>query len=640
MGLVVLAQAALGTGAFAAPLAHAAPLRADAVLGLPTTGLGTAVSFPGLRSTQTLAIPVPAGLVPTAVEARVEMPPAIARGTIDVFSDERLLGRVELPSGVDARVSLPLIGALVEEGIAVISLRALLVPVEGQCVLDWRDPPLRLVDAAVAYRGEEAQPAAIANFLPPVLQTLTVYLPSEPSPAETQAAVQVSTAVVAHYRPQPVRVQVGELPPGEPRPDHAPGLLERQVAVREGGEGQLTLLDNGAPLLLLSGENGQLTDQVRLLTSDLSALAVTPRAAAANFEAPPQLPPTAQTLGQLGQGQLSATSIGQVSVTFGIDQTRLGRSARNVRVHLEGNYTPLPSSLNGRIAVSVGGQEIDSWPVAPDGLISRWVTVPDTLLGRFTTMTVTLQTVGQSTGCGLDQPVTLVISERTEVRSDTAAPPVPGGFASLPQALMPRLLFGLKDGGIADARRAVQIATGLQRLTPVPLAPELRDFDTAAAGTDPVVLIAASGGIPDSVRLPLTRVEESTLDVAVEGQSQSSRIVVYPGIAFGSLQVAFNGGRTVLAATSTGDPGDLDAILRWLEDDPTRWVRLGGDVVFQTGGRLPVTLSIAVEAPLAQQQAQSSTAVRAVAIVAAALAAAGLGAALVVLVRRVRRGRV
>ena len=68
-----------------------------------------------------------------------------------------------------------------------------------------------------------------------------------------------------------------------PLRDDAPpsGPLERNVVIREGPKSAVTLTGKGGiPALLISGPEDELADQARLLTSDLSKLALASKAVA------------------------------------------------------------------------------------------------------------------------------------------------------------------------------------------------------------------------------------------------------------------------------------------------------------------------------------------------------------------------
>lgn len=570
----------------AAPPAEPAPPAAqEMTLALPALGMGRSLVFPGQQHEVSLTIPVLPGLAPTALVAVVQLPPYVARGTLEVSSGERLLDRVNLPLERDAPVRISLAGAEIENNAIAVRLRSALVSEPGTCITDWLGRPLTLSNPAVLYSGREAQPTTVADFLPPVLDRLTVYVPERLSEVESAAALALSSAVVARYGNQPVTVDLRPVASGAPVPDHAPAFLERQIAIAESSETGLRVSGGeSGPLLTISGSKDTLPDQMRLLTSDLARIAISSGAVAVSLPAAPQLAPEATTLMDLGETQLSATSFGTVSVDIGLDQTRLGRPTHNLRVRLLGNYTPLPQTMNGQLTVTAGGTQIDSWPVDGSGRIERSVAIPDKVLNRHTTLTVALHQSGLTHGCGLEQPITLTIDPASEIAGTVARPPVPEGFQSLPQALLPNVQIGLRTPGFTDTQRAVRILVGQQRLTAVPLRPELVSFDKAAKGALPAILIAADGDVPDSIGLPLTLSGDT---VTVYSGATRAELRIDPMVPFGSLQTAWSGGRTVLVATSTGTPEHLDRLLNWLDADQERWPRLTGTVLYQAGDREP-----------------------------------------------------
>ena len=77
-------------------------------------------------------------------------------------------------------------------------LHSRLSPTEGECLYN-EAIPLQLADAAIDFTGTEAPPKVVADFLPPVLERMTSFIPRSPSQAESDAAVGLTTAVVARY---------------------------------------------------------------------------------------------------------------------------------------------------------------------------------------------------------------------------------------------------------------------------------------------------------------------------------------------------------------------------------------------------------------------------------------------------------
>lgn len=581
-----------------APAASAEPVGSGRVADAPRLtlrdlGSDPTLAFYGLQGAQTLTIPVPLGLRPEALTAEVELPVNLVIGSITVTQDERTISRTDLPADYRAPIRLPLDGAEIRDNAVTVQIRSNLVPPQGYCVVDGSDP-LKLNNTVVEYGGVERPPATIADFLPPILQRLTIFVPEQPSIAEADSAVRMTTAVIARYGDQPVRVTVARLAGDEPLPPGTP--FERQIVIREGAEPAVTLLGaDGIPSLLITGPAGDLANQTRLLASgDLVRLALSSKAVVGPLRDTPILAATSTTLRDLGQPGLNATALTNPQVIVGLDQTRIGRSAKGIRVHLQGSYTPLPQNLSGQVVISVNGEQVDHWAAEASGTIDRWVDVPDRLLQRYSNLGVTVNAAGNTGQCGESQPITVTIDGDTEVTSEIADPPVPDGFQSIPQALMPRVEVGVAEGGLADLSRAAVIAAGLQRLSALPIDTAVVPLEDAISSPNPAVLIAADEWTDERVTLPVTASGDSVSLVDVDGTDERDSLTIDPRLRYGSLQTTYSGNRTVLVATSNRAAPQLDMLLGWLNEDPRRWARLAGTAVISVPDEAPVMVSTAM----------------------------------------------
>ncbi|WP_432676887.1 hypothetical protein ACRAJ3_15760 [Rhodococcus pyridinivorans] len=556
-------------------------------------GLGPNIEFRGNSDVVTLAFPVPAGNTPAFLDTTAELPTNVARGWIDVVSDGRLLTRVELPpGGAIVPLTIPLAGAKVENGAAVVSLDLHLVAVDNICPDDWTLGSVRLRDGLVRYAGTPAAPQAVADYLPPVLDRLELYLAEDPTDAEAGVALDLAATVSARYPGRQVPVDVRELP-ANGLPPAADTPLVRQIVVSEGDQtgAEVVPVPDGPPALYVRGDAQTLLDQVGLVNSILSGLAVGSDVAVGTFDVPPILAPDSTTLYDLRVSDLETSGLGLADVHLFLDQTEFGRPVRDVRIDLQGTYTPLPATQGGSITVSVGDIMLDSWAADASGVIDRVVTVPNSALGRLTDISVELRTTGAQQQCGLQQPVTLRIDGGSRVFSTLADPPLPVGFPSLPQTLMPKVDVATSDRSLVDVARAVELVAGLQSLTSRPLDPEWVTIDEALASSGPAVIVAASGLLPEDLQsqLPLVRTEDRRFEVR-NADGESTSLTFGTEVDFASLQVVRDDGRTVLVATSTGAPEELDRTLDWLAAEPGRWFELEGSVLFTAPDREPITL--------------------------------------------------
>lgn len=602
------------------------------VLPLAQLGAPANLAFYGSQGAETLNIPVPPGLNPVALNAFAQLPVNVRSATITVVQDDRTLARVEVPPGDPAPIIIPLAGAAVVDNSVSVTLRTYLLPVDGYCL----DPtnPLRLSGGNVSFAGAERIPTAVADFLPPVLRQLTIFVDEQPSQAESAAAARLATSVTSHYGAQNPEIV---LAPGTPGAESASGPLQRQIVIREDEATGVSLLpSDGVPGLLISGPPGELANQTRLITSDLDRLALASKAVAGPLRSTPQLPGDDTTLRRLGQPGVNATALSP-QVSIGLDQTRLGRSVHQIRVHLRGSYTPLPAAISGQVVVSIGGETIDRWTADPSGTIDRWVDVPDNLVQRYTSLGVRLDISGDTGRCGEFQPLTLTIDGDSPVQSAAAQPPVPAGFQSLPQSLLPRAVVGAEPG-FDNTRRAVAILVGLQRLSALPIDAELMSLTDATADDAPGVLISPEGWTDQRITLPVRPGPDGEITVAgIDGAGEPTSLTLDPVQRFGALQVVHDGDRSVLVATSNNAPEELDALLSWLGQDVQRWSRLDGSALIAMPGRDPVL--VAGAQPSSPAPDTAAVGPPQLLGIGAAMAAVLAGVATVWIYRRAKRSR-
>lgn len=627
----------MGTTALTAILAAATmiglPHSAAAVPGDPPpplfldeVGSARTLTFAGATGETSLSLPIPADLAPVMLRGVTESPAFVGGGTIDVLQGDRILSRTPIDPAPNAPIELPLNGIRTDNAAADLRIVTRL-NVDNTCVVS-ADNAFRIIDAQVEYAGREAIPQTVADFLPPVLRQVTLYIPDDVRREEGSTAVSLAAAITAHYGSAHPRIVTASLPRASMTPPTAPGPLERQIVIstdRPAGLG-IGPGPEGATFLTIGGAADQLATQSTLLVSDLAQIAAASAAVAGPQPAVPQLAPTVRTLADIGVGDTTVVSTGWPEMTVGIDQTRLGRPATGVRVQLAGSYTPTGS---GVIAVRAGERTIATIPTDDSGSFDTLVDIPDDVLRRYTGLTVTLENAEAPAGC-LDGPrSSLSLSSAGEIVSTTADPP-PSGFVSLPQSLLPWTQLAWTAGDVADVTRAVSIVTSLQQLSAMPLDISVVDMATAASSALPAILIAADGtGLPD-LSLPVTS-DGSTVTVRANDGSEQ-QLSLTPQLAYGALQVVRDGDRTLLVADSTGDPGDLDRLLARTSADGL-WSSADGEAILQVAGRDPVVID--VDEPVVAADEDSSSGIGP--IVVGVLVAAGLLVAALLLLLRGRR---
>ena len=634
-----------------APLAAAEPAGGALVdaptLPWPDLGAPAMLSFYGETSATTLSFAVPTGVVPATLNATVDLPFPMRSGVLTVMQEDRLISKAGLPLADLAPLVIPLRDVAVVNDSVTLSLTLAGIAEDRYCLDDLN--PVDLINGSVTFAGREAEPTTVADFMPGALRKLTIALPSKPSQAEANAAVQLATELTARYRRQAPEVLVVPLDDGASTIDNPSLPLERQFVVKEGPQEGLSLQGSGGvPQMLISGPADKLSRQVQFLTDSSINMAVGTRAVAERLHADPQFPGNSTTLAQLQQINLTASRLAP-QVNIALDQTKFGHSVQEYRLHLLGTYTPVPATFGGQLVVSVNGELLESWPAETGGVIDRWVTVPDRLIARYTNVAVALNIAGNTGRCNEYQPMTLTLNGNSVVENTPALPPVPAGFGSLPQALMPSMQVGIAPESFPDVARAIQIAAGLQRLSVMPLRTTVTSVQEALSLREPAIIVSADGWTDTSITLPVSADGGRITLEGRDADEPEATLTLDPAVRFGSLQAVFDGQRSLLIATSNGAPAQLDDLLRWLNADTKRWTQLRGNAIVAFPGRQPASVMVdaasAVSGPAISEsgrdsagQRSGSTAGWAVAGVVIAVAAGAVGLALSARRAKSRRG--
>ena len=630
-----------------APHATADPVAGDSVLAAPTLSLkavGTddTISFYGESSSTTLSIPVPAGLTPVELDATVNLPFSMRYGLLSVTQDDRLISKTGLPLTDSTPIAIPLDDALVVNNSMTVTLTLTGLADDGFCLDQLH--PVQLVNGSIRYAGTEAVPTTVADFLPPILNKLTIAVPAAPSQSESDAAVQLAASLVARYRSQAPSVALVTLADGATTLPNPPGPMERQIIIKEGANDGVSLIGtNNVPALLISAPPDKLTDRTRLLTNSALKMALSTTVVASQLAPSAPLPGNSATLAQLNQHTLTTTGVSP-TINIALDQTQFGHPTQGFRVHLTGSYTPVPADLGSRLTASVGGEIIGIWPTDSSGLIDHWVDIPDRLVLRYTNLAVQVETSGDTGRCNEFRPISLTINDSSVVEGTPARPPLQQGFSALPQALMPKMKIGIGANSFADTVRATQIVVGLQQMSPTPLSTSVTSLKDAIDSKDPAILVSPDGWTDTSITLPVSANDRSLTVTSPGSGDQNTTLTLQPGIRFGSLQTVFDGNRSLVIATSNGASDQLDRLLGWLDGDPQRWRGVTGDAIIAAAGQDPLVVSgrspASIYGPPAAEDAQASTTARshtATWVAIGVIAAVAVGAGLIW--RRNRRSR-
>ena len=158
----------------------------------------------GANTNQDFTIPVPAGLAVTRLRGLIHAPVDFGAGFVEIDDGAgRFLATVDLPAVAPDQVVVPFDVDISPAQVSASGLGLSFTVREAgrsaqeRCGLGER---VVLDDLAAVFVGNEPAPTTVANFLPSVLQRLTIYAPMDADGAEAQAVLTLASAVARTYR--------------------------------------------------------------------------------------------------------------------------------------------------------------------------------------------------------------------------------------------------------------------------------------------------------------------------------------------------------------------------------------------------------------------------------------------------------
>ena len=166
-----------------APVPVAAPLPPTTSLAANDVGLPSSLTLSAPGASQSLLLPVPDGLTLGSLTGVASVPVSSDAGALEFSSNNVVLGIVNLPASApgvpSVPFSIPLSAATVVNGNATVTVtfRAAESQLTYFC---GATQPVVVSLTSVGYTGTPRPSTSITTFLPPVLQTLDLYIPAEP----------------------------------------------------------------------------------------------------------------------------------------------------------------------------------------------------------------------------------------------------------------------------------------------------------------------------------------------------------------------------------------------------------------------------------------------------------------------------
>ncbi|MHB2027982.1 MAG: hypothetical protein ACYCPT_04095 [Acidimicrobiales bacterium] len=327
--------------------------------------------------------------------------------------------------------------------------------------------------------GALATPTNPADFWPPILNKVVIWVPSLSSMSTSDAqdaalaSIQVAATISQQYGTS-TAVVVDE---GRP-PDQRLNPLIRNVVIEETPQSvtsQVSVASFGtAPVLIVSGHGSSLVAEAKAIGKGTLALATATRARNFSTSSPTYNPSlvTVQSNGtrEITLAQLGSTTtlegLGTVDQTQFLSQAEFGTSINSLQLRLQANYTPPPVGGVATFSVLVGGYIVASQRLGTSGSLSMSASVPASVLNRTQSVDFRLDYSPPGGFChaGL-VPVEVTINPSSGFAA-SAGQTLPLGFDRSPQDVASGLnvdLVSMTDQNLIDA---CELVTSLAQILP------------------------------------------------------------------------------------------------------------------------------------------------------------------------------
>ena len=531
-------------------------------LSLTNLGYPAPISLVGAEAETTLYLPVNPGLEAEALDLLLAALPE-ARGVLEVLAAERPLLQAPLPAKT---LRVPLKGVPAENGFLTLTLRVRF-PAEDLCAAQ-RLYRLRLLpESRLHLSGRPTPPKTLAEFFPPYLERVVLYLPDPPPPEAAQATLWLAGFLARTY---PGRVPELDLEPYPPRWPPASPFTRYVVWLEEiGAQVQ------GFALLL-----GDLAEAARLFLAQ-PGLREAPFPGEATqtltLKAPEELGPRV-SLAQLGHGPKRVEGYGTLTAAYTFALADLGPDHLPLGLRLRAVHSPVEPK-RGYAELLLNGVAFYTAPLEGT-VLDLYTPLPSRLLERNNTLEVRFHyappegrcTYGALPFTATLDPGSYLVLGRGELLS---------GLDAFPQALLPQFWVYLEPLDRFKLQLAARLVQALQETTRTPLRPEV------ASDPHPRPLLALGGpGLPQTLKAPLRTPGFRLVDGA-----GTLWLEVNPGAPYAALQAFASEGGPVLLLSHTSQDGRL--LAPFLQEALREgWFGLHGDLVL--GGPEGPVVSLAL----------------------------------------------
>ena len=554
-------------------------------LGLSQLGLPSSVALGQFSSTREIAVPIPTGLTLSSLSGSIGTLNAAQNATVDILSGGNVVATIPVPPGAGAQspFDVPLTG--LATGTSGVNLTFSLVETDTNNSCGVADA-VNLLNLTAGYSGQANAPTTVANFFPPTLSRLVLFVPTQVTSSEAQSALSLAATVAHRYRPQQFHVQVKSFDPSQGQPAVPAGDFVRGISLAPGPTA--ISLGSDTRLASITGSASTLTTQAAAFATAPMALAQQSKASVPTYSQPAPSVHSRKSFSQLGIGG-SLNVAGSQVLDLPVDVAQLGGNAYTLTVGFHATYNAPGPNDRASLQIAVGQKQFVSQSLDNSGQVDTQFTIPHQLISRTTLITVTVDYWTNQNACvGTGEFLGFTIDPQSWVQANLVSGGN-GGFANLPGAMASGFDVGFDRVAQPQLNAAVTLVAGMQQLTSVTLVPTMSTLDSMSGSSVPALVVASSASAQKYFSPPF-KVDSMNM-VSMTGNVPIS---LTTGAPIGSVQSYRDDahGRTVVLASSSGPWSLLDPLLSTLGPASTEWNSLTGDVLATSTAGAVVNLSV------------------------------------------------
>ncbi len=578
-------------------------------------GLSDQITIEGSQSETTISVPIPEGTTPETLTTVVSISGRADQGEVEISSDGQSLETISF-SSTEQELAIDLANVEIEEGLIPLTFSMIVIEPETEEVL-CRDPITATVqfdDLTITIAGTPEDPETLDQFWPVFLQELFVVLPSQPTDPQIEAAARLGAHATLQARGTdlPITIVNDRAEIEETIESDRPFVRVIEiVAESELPQPEIEILSEddadttGLVDLQIRSSDTQLADAVEALTAFAPLLPPETMTSVVE-QRQPVLVSVPENLDDLGLRDARLEGTGTITKSFLISQATFGQSVRSMQMEIVGRNSVIRGENQATIQIYVNDQLLGSDQLDDSGEFSIPVTVEPRLMQRDNELKIEVIYTAPSTSCIQDeQPIVVMIDETQSSVVPTFGQAVAPGFGIAPQAFLPSFALVVPEAADADRvaqiNAAVQLVGLMQRLSIVPMRPQVQDLSSAIESKQPIVLVQANDQTPEGISAPFDlqsyRVSDADGAVVAEFAVSTNYTVVQ---AFEDRNRDMS--PTILFTTSIS-AADQTALLDSLITQDG-WYSLNGDLYLQTeaGQVISAQIQDANAAELRRQQ--------------------------------------